>query len=76
MLDLYGTDHDPRCWEEPALFHPERFQGCVEDPFDFIPQGGGEYERGHRCPGEGITIAPLRVALEFLTRRLEYEVPQ
>lgn len=30
----------------------------------------------HRCPGEWITIELMKVALAFLTERMEYEVPE
>ena len=43
MLDLHGTtNHDPRLWEAPDEFRPERFRKRPPCPFDFIPQGGGD----------------------------------
>ena len=56
VLDLYGTNRDPRAWDAPEEFRPERFQGWDGSPFHFIPQGGGDHHRNHRCPGEWITI--------------------
>ena len=43
--------------------------------FDFIPQGGGDHVRGHRCPGEWIAIEVMKVAVALLCRRLDYTVP-
>lgn len=76
MLDLYGTDHDSRSWDAPEAFRPERFRSWDESPFNFIPQGGGDHHQGHRCPGEWITIALMNVAVDFLARRIAYEVPE
>lgn len=76
MLDLYGTNHDARCWPEPDEFRPERFRSWNGNPFNFIPQGGGDYQANHRCPGEWITIELMRVALDFLANRIRYEVPE
>lgn len=45
-------------------------------PFDLIPQGGGDPNFGHRCAGEWLTIDAMRVGLEFLAKRLTYEVPE
>jgi fatty-acid peroxygenase len=75
LLDLYGTNHDPRLWPEPEAFRPERFRQWEGNPFAFIPQGGGDHHLHHRCPGEWITIALMQGALRFLVGRITYEVP-
>ncbi|SIQ96157.1 cytochrome P450 [Pontibacter lucknowensis] len=75
LLDVYGMLHDPRLWEKPELFKPERFANWQGSPFDFIPQGGGEFELGHRCAGEWITIEVMKQALGFLVNHISYEVP-
>lgn len=76
LLDLYGTDHDTRLWDRPDAFVPERFRHWDGSAFNFIPQGGGSHRNGHRCPGEWITIELMKVAAEFLSARIQYEVPQ
>nr|MDT0661806.1 cytochrome P450 [Micromonospora sp. DSM 115978] len=75
LLDLYGTNHDPRTWVEPDRFRPERFRDWDRDPFSLIPQGGGEHHAGHRCAGEWITIELMRRALRLLTGGMRYDVP-
>lgn len=75
LLDLYGTNRDPRAWEQPDQFRPERFQNWDGNRFTFVPQGGGDYETGHRCPGEWITIELMKVALRFLMTSIRYDVP-
>ncbi len=74
VLDVHGINHDPRIWELPDEFHPERFFGWQDDQFSFIPQGGGDYHTGHRCPGERVTIESLKLALEILAP-ISYHVP-
>lgn len=76
FLDIYGTNHDARLWENPDTFWPGRFRNWSGSPFDFIPQGGGEYLTGHRCAGEWITIELTKIALQFLTQGMAYEVPE
>jgi fatty-acid peroxygenase len=73
LLDLYGTDHDEHTWAEPDRFDPMRFHGHEPAPFAFIPQGGGTPEVQHRCPGEPITLALMKVGTDLLARRLDYE---
>ncbi len=75
LLDLYGTNHDARLWDEPEAFRPERFRDWDGDAFDFIPQGGGDHFAGHRCAGEWVTIRLMKEAIHFLTKKMAYEVP-
>lgn len=75
LLDIHGTNRDPRQWESPDEFRPERFRGWDQSPFSFIPQGGGDHYLGHRCAGERITIELMKRAVRFLAGRLTYDVP-
>ncbi|WP_093797468.1 cytochrome P450 [Streptomyces sp. Wb2n-11] len=74
LLDLYGQNHDPQLWGDPYTFRPERFLERPVERDELIPQGGGDPSTGHRCPGEGVTIALLE-ALSVRLARLEYDVP-
>ena len=75
LLDLYGTNHHPALWPQPELFRPERFAGRRVDPFELIPQGGGDHWAGHRCAGEWITIDLMKRAVTNLTAAMRYDVP-
>lgn len=68
LLDLYGTNHDPAIWPDAGAFLPERFRSWTADPNTLVPQGGGHVDTGHRCPGEGITLALVRSAVLLLAR--------
>jgi fatty-acid peroxygenase len=69
VLDVYGTNHDPRWWSHPDTFDPGRFEGTEPDEFAFVPQGGGDARTGHRCPGEGIATGILTAVVPALARR-------
>lgn len=73
MLDLYGTNHDVRTWNEPERFLPERFWHghAGVTAYNFIPQGGGDTATGHRCPGEGIVVELVVSALALIWGELE-----
>ncbi|HET7304551.1 MAG TPA: cytochrome P450 [Segeticoccus sp.] len=75
LLDLHGTDHDPDVWGDPERFRPERFAGREVDPFELVPQGGGDHWTDHRCAGEWITIRLMVAALRVLTLETTYAVP-
>ncbi|SDT31677.1 cytochrome P450 [Microterricola viridarii] len=69
VLDILGTDTDPRSWPHAESFDPERFEG-VEDYealTAFVPQGGADVASGHRCPGEKLAIAGLAAAVSALS---------
>lgn len=76
FLDLWGTNNDPRIWDSPETFWPERFDIDPVDDFNFIPQGGGNAYLGHRCPGELFTIELMKTALNFFLFEMDYEVPE
>lgn len=75
LLDVYGTNHDSRIWDKPYEFCPERFKEWEDNLFNFIPQGGGNPFKGHRCPGENITMEIMKAYLDFLVNKIEFETP-
>lgn len=76
LLDMFGTNHDPRIWEEPQRFLPERFRRWNGSAYNFIPQGGGDVQFTHRCPGEATTIELTKMAVRMLTMSMRYQVPR
>lgn len=74
ILDVYGINHDPRIWNDPSNFRPERFKDWNGSPYNFIPQGGGDHHKDHRCAGEWVTIELMKIALEYLGRKMDYQV--
>jgi fatty-acid peroxygenase len=74
VLDVFGTNRDPRSWQDADTFDPSRFRepGQRGRP-DFVPQGGGPVESGHRCPGEGIALAVLDRLVPRLAR-LDWQI--
>ena len=75
LLDLHGTNHDERLWDQPDEFQPRRFLRWDGNAYTFMPQGGGDHLQHHRCPGEWLTIELMRQALGFFTSDIDYTVP-
>ncbi|MHB0777384.1 cytochrome P450 [Halomonas sp. WWR20] len=75
LLDLFGTCRDARTWEDPEAFRPERFRHWDGSAFNFIPQGGGDFHVHHRCPGEWIAIALMKMATRKLVGAMNYDMP-
>lgn len=76
LLDLHGTNHDPRLFPEPHAFEPQRNLSWRKQDYAFVPQGAGKARVNHRCPGEQFTVAAIREATRLLVEEMEYEVPQ
>jgi len=76
LLDLYGTNHDSRTWNDPEQFQPERFRDWDGNLYRFIPQGGGNPYLSHRCPGEDIAVDLMKQATRFLIETITYMVPE
>lgn len=76
ILDLYGTCHDARLWENPGSFQPERFRGWSwdEHPDTLIAQGAGRHAENHRCPGEWSTVELLKRSVRLLATS-DFDVP-
>lgn len=66
VLDVVGTNRDPRLWERPDQFLPERFLDREPTAFDYVPHGGGDAATGHRCPGEPLAVGILGATIERL----------
>ncbi|MGK2932526.1 MAG: cytochrome P450 [Solirubrobacterales bacterium] len=74
IIDLFATNRDPRLWADPLTFAPDRFRTGEPHRNALVPQGGGFYEDGHRCPGEPVTVDLLASAAGRLAAA-EYTVP-
>jgi fatty-acid peroxygenase len=75
LLDLYGTNLDNRTWSNAEKFDPDRFQKRQPTPFVLIPQGAGDADVTHRCPGEALTLEVIKAAVRELTGGMSYQVP-
>ncbi|WMT89567.1 cytochrome P450 [Pelagibacterium sp. H642] len=76
LLDLHGTNHDPRLFPRPRQFDPHRDISWRYQDHAFIPQGGGDARITHRCPGEAFTVAAIREATRLLVEEMEFTIPQ
>lgn len=76
LFDLHSTNHDPRSWDHPDQFRPERFLEKLETPYNFVPQGAGDPQRHHRCPGEPLALVLMQNATDFLLNEIVFDVPK
>jgi fatty-acid peroxygenase len=68
VLDVIGTNQDPRLWPDPTSFDPDRFVDREPNAYEYVPHGGGDPAQGHRCPGEPLAVGILEVTARALAR--------
>ncbi|KAF5195189.1 Cytochrome p450 [Thalictrum thalictroides] len=71
LINMWQIQNDPKLWDEPTKFKPERFEGLegTRDGFKFMPFGSGR--RG--CPGEGLAMRVVPLALGALIQCFDWE---
>jgi cytochrome P450 len=69
---IYLTNRNPRVYEHPAEFRPERFEQSGPDTFAWIPFGGGI----RRCIGASFAQLEMRLMLATMLRELHPSLPR
>ena len=75
FVNTWAIGRDPASWDQPEMFHPERFLNSSLDfkgvDFKFAPFGHGR--RG--CPGIALAIASVELVLANLVHKFEWKLP-
>ncbi|XP_050365905.1 cytochrome P450 81Q32-like [Argentina anserina] len=69
LVNIWAIQNDPKLWEQPEQFKPERFLKNEANGFQMLPFGTGR--RG--CPGEGLATRIIGLALGSLIQCFEWE---
>ncbi len=69
MPCIYLLHRNPRIYEAPDEFRPERFLGQQPPGYSYIPFGGGV----RRCLGSGFALAEMRAVMATVLTRVELE---
>lgn len=70
QLPAYTVHRDPRWWDDPDAFVPDRWAGTTSRPeYAYFPFGGGP----RHCIGMRFAMMELNVALTTLVQRLAFE---
>ncbi len=72
VLFAYGAHHNPKFWEDPEAFRPERWMGGAakkQVKYSYLPFGGGK----RSCIGGAMSQVENTLALSQLLRRFRPE---
>ncbi len=70
-VSVYGTNRNPRVYEDPTAFKPERFLQDGPETYSWIPFGGGI----RRCIGASLAVLETKLILRTLLAELEPRAP-
>jgi cytochrome P450 len=68
---IYLTNRNPRIYERPAEFLPERYLEGAPETFSWIPFGGGI----RRCIGASFALLEMKLILRTVLSELEPQLP-
>jgi cytochrome P450 family 135 len=68
---IYLTNRNPRVYDSPREFRPERFLDAAPETFSWIPFGGGI----RRCIGASFALMEMKLILKTMLSELEPRAP-
>uniref|UniRef100_A0A803MX22 Cytochrome P450 n=1 Tax=Chenopodium quinoa TaxID=63459 RepID=A0A803MX22_CHEQI len=71
QINLWAIQNDPKIWDDPTSFRPERFEGVEGHKIGYkmMPFGSGR----RSCPGEGLATRIIGLTIGSLTQCFELE---
>lgn len=75
FVNVWAIGRDPKVWEKPQEFWPERFEGKDMDVrgqhFELLPFGSGR----RSCPGMALGLAMVMSTVSSLVHSFDWELP-
>ena len=76
LVNVWAIGRDPRLWEDPSVFKPERFLNSSLDfkgnDFEFFPFGSGR----RMCPGMPLAAKQIPMIVASFIHSFDWSLPQ
>jgi cytochrome P450 len=69
LANAWALQRDPKVWDDPASFKPERFEGLQNEGWKFVPFGMGR----RQCPGVTMANRVVSMTLAALLQCFKWE---
>ncbi|XP_076960251.1 cytochrome P450 81Q32-like [Bidens hawaiensis] len=69
LVNAFAIHRDPKVWDDPLSFKPERFEKMGKEGYMFIPFGMGR----RQCPGSSLANKVVGLALASFIQCFEWE---
>lgn len=71
IVNAWPIHRDPKLWDDPERFNPDRFNGCGSELYAYklLPFGNGR----RICPGVGLGRRIVTLALESFIQCFDWE---
>ncbi|KAI0531013.1 hypothetical protein KFK09_000562 [Dendrobium nobile] len=75
VVNAWAIARDPKIWENPDNFYPERFDESAHDfrgtKYEYLPFGSGR----RICPGTTFAMAEIELFISLLLLHFDWEIP-
>lgn len=79
FVNIWGLAHDPKLWDEPFEFRPQRFEDASAtniningNDFRFLPFSSGR----RRCPAANMAYVKMQHAIALLVHAFDWSLPE
>ncbi|XP_071686728.1 cytochrome P450 81Q32-like [Rutidosis leptorrhynchoides] len=69
LVNVWAIHRDPKLWDDPLSFRPERFEKMGKEEYRFIPYGMGR----RQCLGSGLANRVMGLVLASLIQCFDWE---
>nr|ACN39897.1 unknown [Picea sitchensis] len=74
FINIWALANDPKWWDEPSEFRPERFEAAIggNNDFRYLPFSAGR----RKCPAGNLAYVTMEHAIAVLVQAFDWSLPE